>query len=246
MSKTAAKKIQLPEVRIAEVGELSRLEREVMLDAGEEINECYRVLKKGGINIVGELLKDQGTFYELDHYPKGDVYDEETHAQYYYHSHRGTAGEHGHFHTFLRQGAIPDRVRPVVYDGDTKWPTGSDAVCHLVAVSMDVYGFPIGLFSTNRWVTDEVWYAAGEVIGMLDLFDIDHAFPSWPVNRWLTAMFKLFRPEIEALIRHRDEVVEIWRQARPGTDIFEDRDFDITGQIRISVKDKLENLRAAL
>ena len=246
MSKTAAKKIQLPEVRIAEVGELSRLEREAMLDAGEEINECYRVLKKGGINIVGELLKDQGTFYELDHYPKGDVYDEETHAQYYYHSHRGTAGEHGHFHTFLRQGAIPDGVRPVVYDGDTKWPTGSDAVCHLVAVSMDVYGFPIGLFSTNRWVTDEVWYAAGEVIGMLDLFDIDHAFPSWPVNRWLTAMFKLFRPEIEALIRHRDEVVEIWRQARPGTDIFEDRDFDITGQIRISVKDKLENLRAAL
>jgi len=246
MSKTAAKKIQLPEVRIAEVGELSRLEREAMLDAGEEVNECYRVLKKGGINIVGELLKDQGTFYELDHYPKGDVYDEETHAQYYYHSHRGTAGEHGHFHTFLRQGAIPDGVRPVVYDGDTKWPTGSDAVCHLVAVSMDVYGFPIGLFSTNRWVTDEVWYAAGEVIGMLDLFDIDHAFPSWPVNRWLTAMFKLFRPEIEALIRHRDEVVEIWRQARPGTDIFEDRDFDITGQIRISVKDKLENLRAAL
>ena len=245
MSKTAAKKIQLPEVRIAEVGELSRLEREAMLDAGEEVNECYRVLKKGGINIVGELLKDQGTFYELDHYPKGDVYDEETHAQYYYHSHRGTAGEHGHFHTFLRQGAIPDGVRPVVYDGDTKWPTGSDAVCHLVAVSMDVYGFPIGLFSTNRWVTDEVWYAAGEVIGMLDLFDIDHAFPSWPVNRWLTAMFKLFRPEIEALIRHRDEVVEIWRQARPGTDIFEDRDFDITGQIRISVKDKLENLRAA-
>ena len=246
MSKTAAKKIQLPEVRIAEVGELSRLEREAMLDAGEEVNECYRVLKKGGINIVGELLKDQGTFYELDHYPKGDVYDEETHAQYYYHSHRGTAGEHGHFHTFLRQGAIPDGVRPVVYDGDTKWPTGSDAVCHLVAVSMDVYGFPIGLFSTNRWVTDEVWYAAGEVIGMLDLFDIDHAFPSWPVNRWLTAMFKLFRPEIEALIRHRDEVVEIWRQARPGTDIFEDRDFDITGQIRISVKDKLENLQAAL
>ncbi len=246
MSKAAAKKIQLPELRIAEIGELSRAQREAMLDAGEEINEYYRVLKKGDINIVGELLKGQGTFYELDHYPKGDVYDEDTHAQYYYHSHRGTAGEHGHFHTFLRQDAIPDGVSPAPYDGDTQWPTGSDAVCHLVAVSMDVYGFPIGLFATNRWVTDEVWYAAGDVIGMLDRFNIDHAFPSWPVNRWLTAMFKLFRAEIEALIRHRDEVVESWRQARPGTDVFEDRDFDISGQIRISVKDKLEKVRATL
>ena len=54
----------------------SKAELERMLAAGQDIVECYRVLKKGGLNIVGELLKGQGTFYELDHFPKGDVYDE--------------------------------------------------------------------------------------------------------------------------------------------------------------------------
>ena len=38
-----------------------------MIKAGDRISECYRVLEKGGLNIVGEVLKDQGTFYELDH-----------------------------------------------------------------------------------------------------------------------------------------------------------------------------------
>ena len=84
---------------------------EAMLAAGEDILECYRVLKKAGLNIVGECLKDQGTFYEFDHYPKGDVYDNETHSQYYYHSHRTEAGEHGHFHTFLRKKGMPANIQ---------------------------------------------------------------------------------------------------------------------------------------
>lgn len=33
-----------------------------MLKAGARIKECYRVLGKGGLNIVGEVLKGQGTF----------------------------------------------------------------------------------------------------------------------------------------------------------------------------------------
>ncbi len=246
MNEFAAAKISLPEPKIESLSALTKAQREVMVEAGEAVLECYRVMKKGGINIVGECLKGQGTFYEFDHFPSGDVYDEETHAQYYYHSHRGLAGEHGHFHTFLRQGAIPENIRPVPYEGETKWPEGSDAVCHLVAISMDVYGFPIGLFCTNRWVTDEVWYSGGDVIAMLDRFEIDHAYPSWPVNLWMNAMFRLFRPEIEALIRHRDAAIEAWKVAHPGVDVFEDRELEVTGQLRISVKERLEQLRASL
>lgn len=246
MNEFAAAKISLPEPKIESLSALTKAQREVMVEAGEAVLECYRVMKKGGINIVGECLKGQGTFYEFDHFPSGDVYDEETHAQYYYHSHRGLAGEHGHFHTFLRQGAIPENIRPVPYEGETKWPEGSDAVCHLVAISMDVYGFPIGLFCTNRWVTDEVWYSGVDVIAMLDRFEIDHAYPSWPVNLWMNAMFRLFRPEIEALIRHRDAAIEAWKVAHPGVDVFEDRELEVTGQLRISVKERLEQLRASL
>jgi hypothetical protein len=59
-----------------------------MAEAGGRILECYRLLAKGGGNIVGEVLRGQGTFYEFDHYPAGDVHDPETHCQHYYHSHR--------------------------------------------------------------------------------------------------------------------------------------------------------------
>ena len=51
--------------------------------AGDRIQECYRLLGKNDANVVGEVLKDHGEFFEWDHYPPGDVYDHETHAQYY-------------------------------------------------------------------------------------------------------------------------------------------------------------------
>jgi len=54
---------------------------EAMAAAGEEVVEIHRLLAKTGDNVVGELLKHHGTFYEWDHYPPGDVYDHETHGQ---------------------------------------------------------------------------------------------------------------------------------------------------------------------
>jgi hypothetical protein len=48
---------------------------EVMALAGQQVVEVYRVLAKTGDNVVGELLRGTDTFFEWDHYPKGDVYD---------------------------------------------------------------------------------------------------------------------------------------------------------------------------
>jgi len=45
---------------------------------------------------------------------------------------------------------------------------------------------------------------------MIERFDIDHAWPNWAVNRWISGMFKLFKLEIEALFGHRDQVVSDW------------------------------------
>ncbi len=205
-----------------------------MLAAGAEIRECYRVLGKAGLNVVGEVLRGHGQFVELDHYPPDDVFDDETASQYYYHAHR--AGEHGHFHTFLRARGMPPNVAPLDYpQASEPWPHGADALAHLTAISMDAYGFPTALFATNRWVTDESWYRADDVIGMLDRFVIDHAGPSWPVNRWISAMLRLFRPHIVALLRHRDAVIDAWQRAAPGMDVLEDRQLEITGLLPISV-----------
>lgn len=225
---------------------LPREQLERMADAGAVIFESYRVLNKVGLNIVGEMLKGQGEFYELEHYPNEDVFDSDTHSQYYYHAHREGAGEHGHFHTFLRQPGMPEGMQPVPYDGDEPWPEGKNALSHLIAISMDAYGFPIGLFATNRWVTAEAWYRCEDVIGMLDRFKIDHAWPSWPVNLWISAMIVLFRPQIEILLSQRDEVVKDWEFTHPGTDVFEDRRLDLTGYLEINVEEQISAVAAAL
>ncbi|MCF8465857.1 MAG: hypothetical protein K9G33_00490 [Sneathiella sp.] len=216
-----------------------------MNEAADEILECYRVLKKGSANIVGEILRGQGTFYEWDHYPEGDVYDDETHAQYYYHAHR--ENEHGHFHTFLRKNGMREGVTPVPYDGDAEWPTAEDEIiCHLIAISMDSAGFPVGLFTTNRWVTGENWYDKNDVIEMLDGFIIDHSTPSWPANRWLTAMVVLFRPQIEQLIVARDARILEWLEKNPDVDVFEDRNLEITSTLCIKVEDQIRAVKEVM
>jgi hypothetical protein len=218
-------------------------ELRAMHAAAEEILTCYRVLERTDTNIVAEVLAGGGAFYEYDHYPDGDVYDRVTHAQYYYHAHREESGEHGHFHTFIRREGIPKAIRPVRLHPAS--PQG-DTICHLVAISMDAYGFPTGLFTTNRWVTDETWYKAPDVIALLDRFLIDHTFPNWAVNRWIGAMLRLFRPQIEDLLHARDAAIEDWRARRGAGDVFEDRALDITSQIAISVDDQMAQIKAAL
>lgn len=233
-------------VVVADLSLLSLAQLQSMQRAGLEIQEMYRVLKKAEMNIVGEVLRDSQnkgeTFYEFNHYPDDDVYDRETHAQYYYHAHRSETGEHGHFHCFLRPKGMPAGVAPIEYPATDPWPQGDDALSHLIAIAMDGYGFPTSLFTTNRWVTAEAWYPAKQVIRMLDRFVIDHALPSLPVNRWISAMFILYRPHIEALLEQRDETVWAWAAAHPGEDVFEDRALDITSQTTISVEDIVDRI----
>jgi len=219
---------------------------EKMLSAGDEILECYRVLRKTDDNIVGQVLAGQGTFYEYDHYPEGDVFDRETNAQYYYHSHRGSENEHGHFHTFMRRKGIPAGMEPIPYAGEAERPLGDDAICHLIAISMDPYGFPIALFTTNRWVTDESWFTASDVSRLLDRFTIDHTYPCWAVNRWISAMMVLFKPQIIQLVHERDKALADWQARHKGEDVYEDRDLEITSMRHISVEDQIKAVAGAL
>ncbi len=217
-----------------------------MQRAGQEVIECYRVLGKANANTVGELLRWQGEFVEWSHYPEGDVFDGGTFSQYYYHAHRGDWPEHGHFHIFMRQGGMPQGLDPVPNEGDSEWPSGNDSICHLVAISMDEFGYPTRLFTTNRWVTGETWYDANDAIVMLKNFLIDHTSPSWATNRWISAMAKLYRPQIEDLLLKRDETLKGWRHDHPKSDVFEDRNLEVTSHLEISVDDQIEAIRQAL
>ena len=210
---------------------------EAMRDAGERIGECYRVLAKTDDNIVGELLKGEGTFYEWNHYPDGDVYDRDSHSQYYYHAHAAgeRRGEHGHFHAFLRPKGMPAGIAPAAVADYVPPDDPDDALSHLVAISMDPKGFPIKLFTTNRWVTGEVWYAGEDVCRLLPYFAVDHAQPSWPVNVWITNMLVLFRPQIRDLIRARDQAVARWMRQHPASNVFEDRSLEVTAETAVDV-----------
>ncbi|WP_192034913.1 hypothetical protein [Halomonas sp. YLGW01] len=196
----------------------STAEIAVMAAAAREALDCQRVLKKVGLNLVGELLKGQGDFLEFNHYPDGDVYDSETGGQYYYHAHRG--GEHGHFHVFNR---------PVADHGDGEVGTPT----HLIAISMDAWGEPLGLFTTNRWVTGEHWRDATTTLSLAEAFALDHAWPSWPVNRWITALLACYHPYLDVLLEHRDR--EIRRLAGADPEVFENREIEVIGQLPIDL-----------
>jgi hypothetical protein len=246
MSRRASKDTQSqgPAVRFSR---LRRARLESMLDAGREARNCMRVLAKSGSNVVAELLAD-APFYEWDHYPKGDVYDPVTHAQFYYHAHPEAErpGEHGHFHTFLRQSGIPRGIKPAAVPGRTAQRQPSATLSHLVAIGMDEFGAPVALFTTNRWVTDETWYRGEDVVRMLDFFEIDLARPSWPVNRWIGAMVALFRPQIEWLLKRRDAAVAAWQKAKPRANVYEDRALNVTSEVAIDVERQITAIQQAL
>ena len=227
-----------------------RLER--MAEAGARVLECYRVLAKSNANVVGEVLRGGGEFYEWEHYPTGDVFDFETNAQYYYHAHppedraNQWGPEHGHFHTFLRPKGMPAGIRPAPLADYTPPAGDNDALTHFVAISMNRAGFPVRLFTTNRWVTGETWYDAEAVGRMIDHFVIDQALPSWPVNIWITEMLQLFRPEIERMLLERDAAVEAWTRDHPDENAFEDRKLEVTSLREISVEDQIGRVEATL
>ncbi len=238
------------EIQYAESLEsLSAEALEAMAEAGQEVAEVHRVLAKTGDNVVGELLRGHDTFFEWDHYPPGDVYDSEIHGQYYYHAHppdQRFENEHGHFHTFMRPKGMPAGIKPAPVPGFKKPDDPDDELSHLIAIAMTKDGFPFRLFTVNRWVTGEVWYTAGDVTTLLDRFKIDHTRPSWPVNRWVTAMVALFKPQIAALLEARDRAVTDWAESHPDIDVYEDRELEVTSFFDISVEDHVRAVAGAL
>lgn len=227
-----------------------------MARAGRVVLDCTRRLARQGDNAVSPLLSGQGSFYEWNHYPAGDVYDPETHAQYYYHAHppsdpaaaRGQRAEHGHFHTFLRPLGMPARDAPGPPGEQSAPAEDNETLCHLIAVAVDAAGEPLRLFTTNRWVTGETWCPAADVTAMLPRFAVRHERPSAATNRWLGALIRLYRPDILSLLRARDRRLAAWAH-RHGLDaaaVLEDRRFEVVAEQRVSVAARLAELTRLL
>lgn len=214
-----------------------------MADAAVRAVGCIKILNDQNSNLVLEVLRGHGDFTEWEHYPPEDVYDPQSHAQYYFHAHPPDDREEpdfGHFHTFLRPKGMPLGIQPAGVK-DFVPPAGeNDALSHLVAISMTPEGMPEKIFTTNRWVTGETWYKAADVIAMLDRFSIDLSQPSQPLNDWLTSMLILFRPQIEQLLIDRDIAIKRWQSEYPEENVFEDRRLEITSALEVSLHRQIQ------
>ncbi len=206
-------------------------------------------LRAGGTDVVAEMLRGHGTFVAYEHYPPNDVLDATTGCQYYYHAHRD--GEHGHFHCFVRLPLLPDggsgqtHVTPAAssptskkenigaeVDPSAPFPTPpSVRLAHLIAISMNAFGEPQGLFLTNRWVTDETWCPAARLIPLIERFAVSHAYPNWAANVWLSAFVRATAAWIAELLRARDAVMQ--RLLADHPQVFEDRSVELLASMDV-------------
>jgi len=181
-----------------------------------EIAFCEAILAKGGLTVLSEIFEGVSEVSAWEHFPPGDVYDPQSGAQWYYHCHPAADGsaEHGHFHCFIR-------------------PQGPDGpIHHLAAIGVDQNGRPLRLFTVNQWVVDDDPADAAETIALLERFDLQMPRPSYLVNRWLTAMFVAWEPQIAELIRERDRVLAA-HVAPDGVTTGQDRTLEVTAELRI-------------
>jgi hypothetical protein len=194
----------------------SGAERSQIREAGERLAALTAGLGADPVT----LLSRGGEVEAVRHYPPGDVYDLSSHAQFYYHSHRGD--EFGHIHLFQRPRGMVSGLQPVAA------VNGPDDPCHLIAVGFGARGEAVELFTTNRWVTGEAWYRADAVKTMLPGLRLSPAGIWGAVAEWLAALAAFYRPLIEVLIDERDQAVEAWARAHPDGDALKDERLEIT------------------
>jgi len=187
-----------------------------------EIAHCEAVLAKAGLSVLAETLRDATDIRTWQHYPPGDVFDPQSGAQWFYHCHAADpvadpsapAGEHGHFHCFVR-------------------PEGANGpIHHIAAVGVDAHGKLLRLFTVNQWVVGDDWLDAEGTIALLPRFNVEMPRPSYLVNRWLTAVFVTYEDEIVELVRQRDRAVAAHRPPE-GVAPREDRALEVTSELSI-------------
>lgn len=185
--------------------------------AHREIAFCEQVLAKGGASVLTETLRGVDQPRSWDKYPTGEVFDPQSGAQWFYHSHEPSTDEreHGHFHCFVR-------------------PEGRDGpIHHLCAVGVDPHGRLERLFTVNHWVVADDWLDAEPTIALLPRFDVHMPQPNYLVNRWLTAVLAAHESQIIDLIRARDKAVAD-HQPEEGTDPRDSRALEVTAEQRFA------------
>ncbi|HQT88549.1 MAG TPA: hypothetical protein PK677_08330 [Acidiphilium sp.] len=202
------------------------------LAAAAHLVASLRQLEQRASNLAADLLGGE-PFIALNHYPANDVIDAATGAQFYFHAHpadeprqhRPGWTEIGHIHTFIR----PHGPRGPIH--------------HLIAIALDRFGRPVGLFTTNRWVTNEIMCPALPAIRYANRF---HLTANTPAATCINAIFTLYANDIARLLRKRDATLQAHRRRNPTQDPLEARSLEILSAQPLHLNATLAALRASL
>lgn len=167
------------------------------------------------------------------HHPDGDARDRDAGYRWYYHCHDRPqrASEHGHFHLFSE------------HDRRTGEPP---ALTHLVAIGIDARGLPIRAFTVNRWVTNEVWRDASQVLRRLAKFRVALDGEHGDVSRWLSALTVLFAPQLKQVVTDRDDAMNRRAQGGGRPNLRDDHRLEVISQRRLSLARQIKAIDAQL
>lgn len=197
------------------------------LAAAAALVSALREIEERGDNLITALL-DGREFVAFEHYPEDDRIDPETGAQFYFHAHHpGDPREAGHIHCFLNPDGKGEG-RPIH---------------HLAAIGLDATGRPVRLFTVNRWVVEDDFIPAADLIALLPRFRLTG---QTPVERFVDAMFRMFGAEIAGLNAGRDHAIARFAEANQGVDVLADQRLEVTSDLPIDLPEVLEKLSASL
>ena len=202
-------------------------------EAGRRLLAVYAALSRRQEHLFGRLL--EGRLPRLwAHYPDDDAIDPVSGYQWFYHSHspqdRPGAPEHGHIHLFARRPLWSRRLRSAserafaALCGD---PTAPVQTRHLLTIGFDGKGIPISLFTVNSWVTGDRMLGADLTLELLAGLRLNTGHAE--VDTVIASVAQLCRPELQELMRQRDESL----RAHPGPERLQDPSLELLSECRI-------------
>ncbi len=184
----------------------------------EALNKIIKIvnsLKKEGSNLVLKVMNGKEYIFDpYTHYPQdGGIKDHDTGCVIFFHAHR--PDEYGHFHAF-----VTDENGELV---------------HLVLISMNKQGEPLGLATVNRWVTGDRYVKADKLKEYLQKFKMNqYSFKEKRVVKFVEHIFSAYQETIFQLFDERDEWIKNYVN-KFYREPFEDRDYEVLSSKKINI-----------
>lgn len=222
---------------------LSAWRKKQLLNYAQQVlTQQQQMIGPDGQTILHYVLENTHKPVRNKHYPKGDRIDKNTGAQYFYHCHRENydTNEHGHFHCFVRYPHISKRIHPKPLPDWDKYI--KNPMTHLVGIAINCLGQPIRLFTTNRWVTSEIWYDAKHSPRLLRHFKMTKEDePYWKkLDQWIEGMLHLFTPQIAWLHQMRDQAILLHQKNNPDDHVYENKALSELSSIPIDLTQQIQ------